>query len=487
MNTGKKPNILFLLTDDQGAWAMNCAGNKDVRTPNLDRIAREGILFNHFFCASPVCSPARASILTGTIPSCHGVQDWLSGGNLFAEMKQIQGHPGYEKETIPFQYIRHLTAYTDLLQENGYHCALSGKWHLGDSMTPQHGFSEWYTIGRGGCEYFHPDIVENGNLEFKDGYVTDLIGENARNTIRKLAGKAAPFYLSVHFTAPHSPWDEKSHPEKYLDMYRDCSFEATPDLPIHPNQVKTCPYGTGERRKELLRGYYAAITAMDYQVGLMLELLDELGIREDTLIMFTSDNGMNLGHHGIWGKGNGTYPQNMYDTSVKVPFLASWKGHIPENQVCEAMCSHYDIFPTLQELLQLSGDVRQKLPGRSFLNWLEHPNGTDERSIVIVDEYGPVRMVRNRDWKLVQRYPEGPNELYHISEDTEEECNLYGNPRYESLALDMRKQLEHIFAEYGDSELDGTKEAVYGTGQFGPVGKFAVSTQRFAGKADKAD
>lgn len=94
MNTGKKPNILFLLTDDQGAWAMNCAGNKDVRTPNLDRIAREGILFNHFFCASPVCSPARASILTGTIPSCHGVQDWLSGGNLFAEMKQIQGHPG---------------------------------------------------------------------------------------------------------------------------------------------------------------------------------------------------------------------------------------------------------------------------------------------------------------------------------------------------------------------------------------------------------
>lgn len=106
---------------------------------------------------------------------------------------------------------------------------------------------------------------------------------------------------------------------------------------------------------------------------------------------------------------------------------------------------------------------------------------------MIVDEYGPVRMVRNHDWKLVQRYPEGPNELYHISEDTEEECNLYGNPRYESLALDMRKQLEHIFAEYGDSELDGTKEAIYGTGQFGPVGKFAVSTQRFEGKADKAD
>ena len=178
-------------------------------------------------------------------------------------------------------------------------------------------------------------------------------------------------------------------------------------MPIHPNQVKTCPYGTGERRKELLRGYYAAITAMDNQVGLILDLLDELSLQQDTLIMFTSDNGMNLGQHGIWGKGNGTYPQNMYDSSVKVPFLASWKGHIPENQVCEAMCSHYDIFPTFMELLQLSGNVKQKLPGRSFVKWLEHPQEKDERSIVIVDEYGPVRMVRNHDWKLVQRYPEG--------------------------------------------------------------------------------
>ena len=157
----------------------------------------------------------------------------------------------------------------------------------------------------------------------------------------------------------------------------------------------------------MLRGYYAAITAMDNQVGLILDLLDELGLQQDTLIMFTSDNGMNLGQHGIWGKGNGTYPQNMYDSSVKVPFLASWKGHIPENQVCEAMCSHYDIFPTFMELLQLSGNVKQKLPGRSFVKWLEHPQEKDERSIVIVDEYGPVRMVRNHDWKLVQRYPEG--------------------------------------------------------------------------------
>ena len=102
----KKPNIIFILTDDQGAWAMHCAGNGDVHTPNLDRIAAQGIRFNNFFCASPVCSPARASILTGTIPSCHGVQDWLSGGNLPADLKQIQGHSGYEKETIPFQYTQ---------------------------------------------------------------------------------------------------------------------------------------------------------------------------------------------------------------------------------------------------------------------------------------------------------------------------------------------------------------------------------------------
>ena len=139
----KQPNILFILSDDQGAWAMRCAGNQDIQTPNLDRLARQGARFENFFCVSPVCSPARASILTGTIPSVHGVMDWLAGGNVDASLAEIRENPAFQNETTPIQYLHDLTAYTDLLAEAGYTCALSGKWHLGDSLTPQHGFTHW--------------------------------------------------------------------------------------------------------------------------------------------------------------------------------------------------------------------------------------------------------------------------------------------------------------------------------------------------------
>ncbi len=469
----KRPNILFLLSDDQGAWAMGCAQNTDVQTPNLDRLAAQGVRFDNFFCASPVCSPARASILTGTIPSCHGILDWLSGGNLPAGIPGMEDMFGYQHETKPIRYTSHLTAYTDLLCEAGYTCALSGKWHMGDSLHPQHGFSGWYTLGRGGCDYYHADVVENGKIHFPEGYVTDLSGENALQNLEELAVGEAPFYLSVHFTAPHSPWEEKDHPKEMLDLYRDCSFTATPDLPLHPDQVKTCPYGTGERRKELLRGYYAAISAMDRQIGRLLDRLEKLGIEEDTLIIFTSDNGMNLGHHGIWGKGNATFPQNMFDTSVKVPFIASWKGRLPQGKVCSGLFSHYDIFPTLMELLGLEGSVIQKLPGKSFAPWLAEPEAEADRSIVILDEYGPVRMIRDREWKLVVRYPYGPGELYCLRRDPEEEENLYENPAYAERILQMKKRLESWFLTYADPDRDGVRQPVAGTGQFGAVGREA--------------
>ena len=148
----KRPNLLFILTDDQGAWAMHCAGNADIQTPNLDRLAAQGTRFDNFFCASPVCSPARASILTGRIPSQHGVHDWIRSGSLDKKaLGEHADHPYFASEDVPIQYLQGLTTYPDLLAQNGYTCALAGKWHLGDSMQPQHGFSHWYTIGRGGC------------------------------------------------------------------------------------------------------------------------------------------------------------------------------------------------------------------------------------------------------------------------------------------------------------------------------------------------
>ena len=470
----EKPNILFILTDDQGAWAMRCAGNTDIHTPNLDRIASQGYRFENFFCASPVCSPARASLLTGRIPSAHGVQDWIRSGNLDRDglKKEIREDPYYLCEEKPIQYLEGMLTYTDVLKENGYTCALSGKWHLGDSMTPQHGFDKWFTIGRGGCYYNKADIVENGEISFENRYITNVITDKALSYLEEFRTQDNPFYLSVHYTAPHSPWEEDQHPGEYIEMYRDCGFTATPDLPVHPNQIPSAPSGTGEVRKSLLRGYYAAITAMDADVGRLLDKLEALGIAEDTIVMFMADNGMNMGHHGIWGKGNGTFPFNMYDTAVKVPFLVSWPGHYPSGVVCRRMCSQYDFFQTLLDMVGIRRQLPDGLPGRSFAEVFD---GNTEKAgaVVVYDEYGPTRMIRTEEWKYICRSPYGPDELYHLSEDPEENNNLSADPEYATLINRMYIQLTRWFYTYADPAMDASREGVTGYGQLCRPGIYA--------------
>ena len=453
---------------------MRCAGNTDIHTPNLDRIASQGYRFENFFCASPVCSPARASLLTGRIPSAHGVQDWIRSGNLDRDglKKEIREDPYYLCEEKPIQYLEGMLTYTDVLKENGYTCALSGKWHLGDSMTPQHGFDKWFTIGRGGCYYNKADIVENGEISFENRYITNVITDKALSYLEEFRTQDNPFYLSVHYTAPHSPWEEDQHPGEYIEMYRDCGFTATPDLPVHPNQIPSAPSGTGEVRKSLLRGYYAAITAMDADVGRLLDKLEALGIAEDTIVMFMADNGMNMGHHGIWGKGNGTFPFNMYDTAVKVPFLVSWPGHYPSGVVCRRMCSQYDFFQTLLDMVGIRRQLPDGLPGRSFADVFD---GNTEKAgaVVVYDEYGPTRMIRTEEWKYICRSPYGPDELYHLSEDPEENNNLSADPEYAALINRMYIQLTRWFYTYADPAMDASREGVTGYGQLCRPGIYA--------------
>lgn len=476
----KRPNLLFILTDDQGAWAMRCAGNTDIQTPNLDRLASGGTRFENFFCASPVCSPARASILTGCIPSQHGVHDWIRSGSLDKKaLGEHADHPYFASETTPIQYLQGRVTYPDLLAQNGYTCALSGKWHLGDSMTPQHGFSHWYTIGRGGCLYRQADVVENGQLHFETRYITDLITERALDYLDDFSKQEQPFYISVHYTAPHDPWDEDQHPKEYIDLYRDCEFTATPNEPLHPNLIPTAPSGTGEERKRLLRGYYAAITAMDAGVGKLLDRLEELNLAEDTLVIFTADNGMNMGHHGIWGKGNGTFPFNLFDSSVKVPFIARWPGHILANRVTQSMCSHYDIIQTLNELFELGAQLPSDLPGKSFANVLVRGEDTDNH-VVILDEYGNSRMIRNREWKYIHRYPYGPCELYDLVHDPDEKNNLVGQPEYEQVQTELLSRLQQWYYEYADPAVDGTREAVTGFGQLCRPGIYSGGAKTYA-------
>ncbi len=475
----KRPNILFILTDDQGAWAMGCAGNKDIRTPVLDRLAGNGVRFDNFFCASPVCSPARASLLTGRIPSAHGVQDWLRSGNLDKDaLGELKDDPCYACEEKPIQYLDGMLTYTDVLKENGYTCALSGKWHLGDSMVPQHGFDRWFTIGRGGCYYDKADVVEDGRIRFETRYITDVITDQALDMMEELGGQENPFYLSVHYTAPHSPWDEDQHPAEYVELYRDCGFTSTPDLPIHPNQIDTAPCGTGETRKSLLRGYYAAISAMDAGVGRLLEKLENMGLLKDTIVIFTADNGMNMGHHGIWGKGNGTFPFNMYDTAVKVPLIISWPGHYKDGAVCHRMCSQYDFFQTLMDMVGIHRELPGGLPGKSFADSLTDGE-EDGGEVVIYDEYGPTRMIRTREWKYICRAPYGPDELYHLECDPGEEHNLIDEKDMVMLVNRLYTRLTQWFYTYADPAVDASREGVTGRGQLCRPGIYADRRQVF--------
>lgn len=466
----QQPNVIVIVSDDQGPWAMGCAGNDEILTPNLDRLASRGIRFDNFFCASPVCSPARASILTGRIPSAHGVLDWLKFGHIDGHIKQ-----GDDRAV---EYLQGMTGYTDLLAKGGYVCGLSGKWHLGDSLRPQKSFSHWYTHQWGGDKYIGASMVRDGALFNEPGYVTDAITDDALEYIGK--NKDRRFYLSVHYTAPHSPWDHDQHPRDLIDHYMGCPFHSCPDEPCHPWQTRVNPRGKGLKRVEILAGYYAAVTAMDRGIGRILDRLAAEGLEQDTLVFFTSDNGMNMGHHGVYGKGNGTFPMNMFDTSVKIPAIISHPGRIPEGIVDHGLHSHYDLMPTLLDYVGLPAPVGERLPGKSFAPLLRgEQTSANQEHVVVADEYGPVRMIRDREWKYVHRYPYGPHELYHLESDPDERRNLVGDPSRRNVVEMMRSRLTDFYLQYADPALDGSRQAVFGRGQMGPVGPRAMGRQEF--------
>ncbi len=440
------------------------------------------MLFPDYFCTSPVCSPARASVLCGKMPSQHGVHDWISKGHINYEEVAPELRQKHQDLNASWEYawsrqqlsgdkaIRYLDGfrtYTDILAEHGYVCGLAGKWHLGDAGHPQKGFSYWEPIAMGGDNYFYPVVWKDGQFDMLRGaYITDYITEKAMDFL-KMQKKDEPFYLSVHYTAPHSPWERSQHKEEFYSLYEDCPFTETPNVPPH----KWGPDYSEEDRRMRLKGYYAAVSAMDSDIGKIVEYLKEKDLWDDTIFIFTADNGMSMGHHGIFGKGNGTFPLNLYDTAVKVPMIIVYPKGIKGGSVAEGLYSHYDLLPTIADIV---GDAAEPdCPGRSFEGIFhgEAPNGRD--AVVVYDEYGPARMIRTREYKYIQRYLYGEDEFYDLQADPEEENNLASSEEkevQEKIAC-LRRQLEQWFMRYSDPKNDGKKEAVYGLGQTDRVGE----------------
>lgn len=449
---------------------MHCAGNTEIITPNLDRLAQTGTRFSNFFCASPVCSPARATLLTGRIPSQHGIHDWIADGDMGSE-----NTIGWLKQKHTTEYLHGITGYTDVLAETGWNCGLSGKWHLGDSRRMQKGFSSWYVHQCGGNPYYKAPMIRDGELVNEEAYITNVITDEGIRYMEEMKDNKDPFYLSVHYTAPHSPWID-NHPDEYVSMYDDCPFESVPKLPPH-SWFK----GSMDSEKLILnlKGYYAAITAMDANIGRLLDWLEGNHLRENTLVVFTSDNGYSFGHHGIIGKGNGTFPINMYEEAVKVPTIFSQPSRIPENIVCDSLLSAYDFMPTLLDYVNVKQPANSNLPGHSFKPLLLGELMSEREDVVVYDEYGPVRMVRTKRWKYVHRYPYGPHELYDLENDPAEMNNKVDDIAIQDVVYELSSRLENWFTRYVDPTMDGVREPVTGKGQLNWAGNRGRSMNQY--------
>ena len=476
-SSGRRPNIVFILSDDQGYWAAGAYGNREVRTPGIDALADSGVTCDRMYCVSPVCSPARASILTGVIPSAHGVYDWIRQGNTHLE----------EGGKQPVSYLDGMTSYVSLLASAGYRCGFFGKWHLGNVHLPQQDFSDWFVYPHGGGTYNDSHFVgSDGVAAVHSGYVTDVITDRALEFLESASAGDQPFYLSLHYTAPHSPWDREEHPAEIYDRYfADCPFASVPNLSANPLQINSAPLPrTTRERRATLSGYYAAIERMDDNIRRVVQALRDYGQRENTLIVFTSDNGMNMGHHGLYGKGNATFPANMFETSVRVPAVFSHPGTLPEGVRSDALVNHYDIFPTILEYTSLSVPDATRRPGISLLPLLrepgsDRPSGAD-RGVVVFSEYGPVHMILTRRWKYVHRYAYGPHELYDLAEDPDEAHNLFGLPEFADIVAERRQALAEWFTQYADARYDGRTLPVTGKGQIDTVKPGTSADSAFA-------
>ena len=430
----QRPNIVLFLTDDHGAWALGCAGHPEIRTPNLDRLASGGVRFTDATTPCPVCSPARACLMTGRTPSQHGIHDWL-GPEQSEERDWLAN-----EQTLP-----------EFLHDAGYWTALSGKWHLGSPWTTPRGFDRCFSFG---SQYPHIGNIrchrDDERLELQ-GNRGDIITDEALAMLRDRPADK-PFFLNVGYVATHSPYQEEAHDPAIVETYRDATFEGMPrDTPPHPWHKNEGLAGGDLHNQEAIksrwRGYFAAVTQIDRDVGRLLDWLETEGLAENTLVVYTSDHGCALGHQGFWGKGNSTRPLNMYEVSLQVPLLA--RGPMPgwnDGLVRETSVDQYDLFQTLLHAADVKPPTGRDYPGDSFLDpaW--------QRPGPRFGEYGDLRMIRTDRHKLVhQHWNPAASELFDLQEDPHERSPLDDPPLRDRLLA----QLQAWYAEHEDPAKSG--------------------------------
>jgi arylsulfatase A-like enzyme len=429
----KQPNIIFILIDDLGWRDLSCYGSEYYETPNLDRLASKGMTFSDAYAACPVCSPTRASILTGKYPATLGLTDWIDWDNWV--------HPARGK-LIDAPYIDHIplgeVSLAQALKNGGYSTWHVGKWHLGGEPDyPQkHGFE----VNIGGCEwgaplngYFSPyDIpgLENGSA---GEFLTDRLTDEAIRLIENHS--AQPFFLNLWYYTVHTPIQAKPEQIKKFQI----KAEAMGLDQIEPFEIGE-PFPTEHkkhlnvtRRKIQSDPVYAAMVyALDENIGRLLSALEDTGRAENTVIIFTSDNG---GLTTAEGSPTSNAPLSegkgwMYEGGTREPLIVSWPGIVRPDSVCNIPVTSPDFYPTILEMAGLPLLPEQHRDGVSLLPLL---NGSEpvERNAIFwhYPHYGnqggtPGSSIRVGDYKLIHFFEDDRQELYNLREDIGEDHNL---------------------------------------------------------------
>lgn len=447
MDLPGRPNVLVILVDDHAQWASHLYGNSELRTPSLEYLASTGLVMQNAFTPCPVCSPARASFFTGRIPSQHGIHDFIA-----------TGFPEYALGWMD----REITL-PQLLQDKGYETALLGKWHCTvDSATPQPGFDRWLSYDHDTAgwsnQYLHKGSVhfsDQGTRITVDGFQSRYLASQATEFLRN-RDQSRPFFLYYAPVDTHSPFE--GHPARLAESYGDAHFWDIPQeesTHLEPTIEWLSLESRAERESdEVLAQYYSAVTMVDDQVGTLLDELESQDLLDDTLIIYTADHGYMTGHHGLWGKGPATKPQNFYEEVVRIPYLMRWPGVFPENRRLSIPFDHCDMFATLVAATgpPLSDELRARIntPGQNLLAYLKG-DGFPWRAHQFC-EYGPAQMVTDLDYKLVVRYPPHrpryPNELFHLSSDPRETSNRIDHPSQSAKIEELSGILDEHFLRF---------------------------------------
>lgn len=422
----RSPNILFILPDMWRGEALGCMGNRQVFTPNVDRLASEGMLFRNTFANTPVCCPARADILTGKYAHKNG----MVANDLRLRQSEV---------TI-----------SEILRDAGYHTGYIGKWHLdGGIRMPgfvppgprRHGFEFWAanecSHTHFDTQYFRDTDVPIPIRSFEAEAWTDIAINFLHNTRRD-----RPFFLMISTGPPHEPYGA---PEKYMRMY------DPQRLTMRPNWVEGSTKG-GEARAERkdIAAYYAAITAVDGQVGRLMQTLHELGLEEDTIVVFTSDHGNLLGSHGMTGK------RAPWEESIHVPGVLRYPHRARAGIKAEQFLTHVDLAPTLLGLCGVPAPASMQGSDLSAFVLGGNAGGPDSAFFQIFGPWsnGAIaagwRGIRTHS-AMYARWESGPWVLYDLVRDPYELNNLVGNPEYAVLQRALGAKLREWMTKTGDS------------------------------------